>query len=214
MDAGVGSPGLVSRHEKASAGLRARRREGVGALPETTPSFHAQFVDLFDAQFRRLFRYLDRLSGEPDLAADLAQEAFVKLYRRGSLPDAPEAWLISVAMNLFRNAKSTRSRRRRLLTVDRSQSVLSDPPSSPEQAAAADDLRRQVRSALDRMPERERRMLLLRAGGYSYRDIATALDMNEGSVGVLLARARQAFREIYEYASDEYASDEYASDAP
>jgi len=171
-------------------------------------------VDLFDAQFRRLFRYLDRLSGEPDLAADLAQEAFVKLYRRGSLPDAPEAWLISVAMNLFRNAKSTRSRRRRLLTVDRSQSVLSDPPSSPEQAAAADDLRRQVRSALDRMPERERRMLLLRAGGYSYRDIATALDMNEGSVGVLLARARQAFREIYEYASDEYASDEYASDAP
>jgi RNA polymerase sigma factor (sigma-70 family) len=54
-----------------------------------------------------------------------------------------------------------------------------------------------VRAAIDRLPERERRMLLLRAEGYSYRDIAAALDLNEASVGVLLARARRAFREAY-----------------
>jgi len=36
-------------------------------------------------------------------------------------------------------------------------------------------------------------MLLLRAEGYSYRDIAHALHVNETSVGVLLARARRAF---------------------
>lgn len=164
--------------------------------------FHDRFVSLFDAQFHRLYRYLDRLSGEPDLAADLAQEAFVKLYRRGSLPDAPEAWLVSVAMNLFRNAQSTRSRRRRLLTAARSEGVLSDPPPSPEQAPAAEDVRRQVRATLDRMPERERRMLLLRAEGYSYRDIAAVLDLNEASVGVLLVRAMRAFRTIYGDALD------------
>jgi DNA-directed RNA polymerase specialized sigma24 family protein len=39
--------------------------------------------------------------------------------------------------------------------------------------------------------------LLLRAEGYSYRDIATALDLNEASVGTLLARAVRAFRESY-----------------
>ena len=155
-------------------------------------------MDLFNAHFRRLYRYLDRLSGEPELAADLVQDAFVKLYRRGSLPDAPEAWLISVAMNLFRNVKSTRRRRRRLLTPARSEGLHSDPLPSPEQAAAAEDSRRLVRSAIDRMPERERCMLLLRAEGYSYRDIAAALDLNEASVGVLLARARRAFRETYE----------------
>jgi len=51
------------------------------------------------------------------------------------------------------------------------------------------------------MPEREQRMLLLRAEGYSYRDIASALHLNERSVGALLARARRAFRETYEESS-------------
>jgi RNA polymerase sigma-70 factor (ECF subfamily) len=155
-------------------------------------------VGLFNAHFHRIYRYLDRLSGEPDLAADLVQQAFVKLYRRGSLPDAPEAWLISVAMNLFRNETAARSRRRRLLTPARGERAHADPPPSPEEAAAAVDARRRVRSALDRLPERERRMLLLRAEGYSYRDIATVLDLNEASIGVFLTRARSAFRAIYE----------------
>ncbi|TMQ58863.1 MAG: sigma-70 family RNA polymerase sigma factor [Candidatus Eisenbacteria bacterium] len=198
MEASVEGRGLVQGYGKAPAGLRARRRGGVRALPESLPSFHDRFVDLFDAHFQRLYRFMNRLSGEPELAADLVQEAFVKLYRRGSLPDAPEAWLISVAMNLFRNEKSTRSRRLKLLTPARSEGALSDPPPSPEEAVQGEDSRRSVRITLDRMPERERRMLLLRAEGYRYRDIAAALELNEASVGVLLARARRAFRKIYE----------------
>ncbi len=165
-------------------------------------SFHDQFVALFGMQFQKLYRYLDRLSGEPELAADVAQEAFIRLYQRGSLPDAPEAWLISVAMNLFRNVKSSRSRRRRLLTPARSEGVLADPPPSPEQAAISGESRRKVRAALDRLPERERRLLLLGAEGYSYRDIAAVLELNETSIGTLLARARRAFRECYEDPSD------------
>jgi RNA polymerase sigma factor (sigma-70 family) len=162
-----------------------------------TASFHDRFVELFDVHFHRLYRYLDRLSGEPELAADVAQEAFVRLYRRGSFPEAPEAWLITVAMNLFRNVKSSQSRRRRLLTVTRGEGAHSDPPPSPEDEAVAEDARGRVRAALNRMPERERQLLLLQAEGYRYRDIATVLDLNPGSVGVLLARARRLFRELY-----------------
>ncbi|MFN2399424.1 MAG: sigma-70 family RNA polymerase sigma factor [Gemmatimonadaceae bacterium] len=142
------------------------------------------------------------MSGEPELAADLAQDTFVRLYQRGSLPDAPKAWLITVAMNLFRNEKSTRSRRQRLLTVTRGENVHSDPAPSPDQAASAEETRERVRLAIDRLPERERRLLLLSAEGYSYLDIAAALKLNEASVGVFLARARRAFRETYTDASD------------
>jgi len=170
--------------------------------PERTPSFHERFAELFEAHFQRVYRYLNRLSGDPELAADVAQETFVKLYQRGSAPDSPAAWLISVAMNLFRNAASTRSRRLRLLTPARGESVLADPPPSPDQALEAKDSRRRVRLVLDRMPERERDMLLLQAEGYSYREIALALGLNEASVGVLLARARRAFRETYEESPD------------
>jgi RNA polymerase sigma-70 factor (ECF subfamily) len=166
-------------------------------LLETASSFHDQFTAAFDANFARLYRVLDRLSGEPELADDLAQEAFVRLYRRGSLPDAPAAWLISVAMNLFRNAHATQRRRRRLLTPARAAYAHADPPPAPDLAVAAEETRRRVRVTIDGMPDRERRLLLLQAEGFSYREIAAGLELHEASVGTLLARARQLFRERY-----------------
>jgi RNA polymerase sigma-70 factor (ECF subfamily) len=159
-----------------------------------TAPFDEQFVGLFDAHFPRLFRYLDRLSGDPDLAADLAQEAFVRLHARGSIPDTPEGWLVTVAMNLFRNHRTMGARRRRLMTVARAESVLADPPASPGGLAMATDEGERVRAALDGLPERERQMLLLHAEGYKYREIARVLDVNETSVGTMLARAKRAFR--------------------
>jgi len=48
---------------------------------------------------------------------------------------------------------------------------------------------------LDSLPERERQMLLLRYEGFSYREVAHALAINEASVGTLLARAKTAFRD-------------------
>jgi len=186
----------------APAASWARCPESADALAEPTPSFEESFVRLFRAHHPRLYRYLQRLSGEPELAADLVQDAFVRLYRRGSLPDAPEAWLISVALNLLRNARSTGSRRHRLLTDARAEEAHSDPLPPPDESATAGDARRRVQSALERLPEREQRMLLLQAEGYSYRDIAAALALNEGSVGTLLARARRAFLAAYGSGSD------------
>jgi RNA polymerase sigma-70 factor (ECF subfamily) len=163
----------------------------------TERAFDDRFVELFHAHFQPLQRYLTRLSGEPELAADLAQDAFLRLYRRGSAPDSPAAWLITVATNLFRNDRSKRARHLRLLTTERSEEVLSDPPPSPLRVADSDQSRERVRAAVDRLPERDRSMLLLRAEGYSYRDIAAALEINEASVGTLLARAKRAFLEAY-----------------
>lgn len=167
-------------------------------------SFHDEFVELFHANFERLRRTLGRLSGDPELAADLAQETFVRLYQRRSPPDRPEAWLITVALNLFRNARAKQFRRVRLLeaAVRADESVAA--PSRAEEAEPAEALarRRRVTTALARMSERDRRLLLLRAEGYAYRDLAAALDLNEASVGTLLARAKRAFRTHYEDAAD------------
>jgi len=167
-------------------------------LTETTSPFPEQFTAVFDANLARLFRYLDRLSGDPELAADLAQEAFVRLYQRGALPEEPAAWLITVAMNLFRNERSTRSRRGRILTEARSRHALGDPAPAPDDQTVAAETRRRVRATIDAMPERERRLLLLHAEGFSYREIASGLSIHEASVGTLLARARVAFRKLYE----------------
>lgn len=160
--------------------------------------FETEFASLFDANYERLYRYLDRLSGEPELAADLAQEAFVRLYRRAALPERPDAWLVTVALNLFRNARANQKRRSRLLSETRGRALAADEPASDESRLESQDVRSLVRRALNRIPQRERELLLLRAQGYSYRDIAAVLDLNEVSVGTLLARAKTAFREEYE----------------
>lgn len=165
--------------------------------PDRKASFSKEFVGLFEIQFPRLARYLNRLTGDLDLASDLAQEAFLRLYQRGFMPDQPEAWLVSVAMNLLRTFASTRTRRLKLLTDTRAEATLSDPPPAPDEGMEGIEERRRVRAVLDRMPERERRMLLLQAEGYKYHDIATALRIHEASVGTLLVRARQTFRRHY-----------------
>lgn len=157
-------------------------------------SYEAEFRQLFDAQFASLFRYLDRLSGEPELAADLAQEAFVRLYQRGSLPDDPRAWLAAVGANLLRDEQRRTARRHRILAVHPEGAPQGAAPLAPDEAydAAAD--RARVRAALDTLPERERRMLLLRHEGYSYREVAHAVGVRETSIGVMLARAGAALR--------------------
>ncbi|HET6314806.1 MAG TPA: sigma factor-like helix-turn-helix DNA-binding protein, partial [Chloroflexota bacterium] len=55
----------------------------------------------------------------------------------------------------------------------------------------------EVRRALAGVPERQRECLLLRHSGYSYAEIAATVGIATGSVGVLLARAEQAFRTSY-----------------
>jgi RNA polymerase sigma factor (sigma-70 family) len=167
-----------------------------------TRSFRDDFVELYDAHFGRVYRYMDRVSGDPDLAADIAQETFIKLYQRGSIPDTPGAWLVTVAMNLFRNAHATQARRRHLLNVVPDAAMFADRAVENAPSAETRALEARVRKALDRIPERERHMLLLRAEGYSYREIAAALQIQETSVGTLLARAKRAFRDNYEARAD------------
>jgi RNA polymerase sigma-70 factor (ECF subfamily) len=154
-------------------------------------------AELFGAEFGRLFRYLDRLSGDPDLAADLAQEAFIRLHRRGTMPDRPALWLVTVALNLFRNVQSTTSRRRRLLRLWRGRDDEAGDPASTA-GEEGDGPSAQVRAAMSEISARDRELLVLRSEGYSYREIALVLGLNENSIGTLLARARQSFRHVYE----------------
>jgi RNA polymerase sigma factor (sigma-70 family) len=170
--------------------------------PAVFESRDRAFTRLFDTHFARIARYVDRISGDPELAADVTQEAFIRLYKRGALPDRPAAWLITVALNLVRNAVSQRSRRRVLMSPLRATHAAGDPAPAPDAGLHSTSETERVRHALDALPVRERSLLLLRTEGYSYRELADALDIRESSVGTLLARARDAFRVHYEEASD------------
>ncbi|MBI3568841.1 MAG: sigma-70 family RNA polymerase sigma factor [Gemmatimonadetes bacterium] len=161
-------------------------------------TFEADFRRVFDERFPALFRYLDRLCADPDLAADLAQEAFVRLYERKTMPLEVRTWLVAVSSNLLRDERRRRSRRRRLLLGRAASDLMGDSEPSPDAGPLRAEVRQMVRAALDTLPERDAQLLLLREEGLSYREIALALGLNEVSVGTLLLRARAAFQTAME----------------
>lgn len=156
-------------------------------------AFAVEFEAVFHTYHHRVFSYIHRLCGEPDLAADIAQETFVRLYRRGDTPESVVPWLITVATNLLRNARTRTARRLALLATAR----VSEESQPAADAVVAGEERAKVRSVLERMSLRDRQLLSLMAGGFTYREMAAACGLNEASVGTMLARAKRAFREHY-----------------
>ena len=162
----------------------------------TAQAFEESFRRLFDAQYASLFRYLNRLTGDADLAEDLAQEVFVRLYQRGALPDDVRGWMAAVAHNLLRDEKRTGKRRLRLIQA-RPLDIDPRTTAASDQRLLTEETRQTVRAALEKLSERDRRLLLLRHEGYSYREIAKVIGVNETSVGTLLLRASALFHAAY-----------------
>jgi RNA polymerase sigma-70 factor (ECF subfamily) len=165
---------------------------------QATPGFEAAVSALYRERFPSLYRYLDRTLDDDQLAADIAQEAFVRLFDRGSLPEEPAAWLIAVAHNLVRDHFRRAGRRLRLLDAAGRDEVRPAAPLDPAASVERDERRSQVRAVLDRLKPRERDVLLLSHSDYSHREIAVALDLSETNVSTILQRAGAAFRRVYQ----------------
>lgn len=174
--------------------MNVRSREDSDA---TAPGFEELFRRLFAEQYASLFRYLQRLTGDADVAEDLTQEVFVRLYQRGAMPDDVRGWMAAVAHNLLRDEKRTGKRRLQLMQA-RPLDLHRGIAVSADERVLADERRKSVRQALDKLNERDRRMLLLRHEGYSYREIAQAVGVSETSVGTLMVRATSAFHAAFE----------------
>lgn len=144
---------------------------------------------LFAQHHEPLCRYLARFTGDADLAADLAQEAFVRLLERAPAETIAVPWLFRVATNLALDSARTHTRRRGLVMQGRAMLAHSDPPPSPERGADRASARRMVNEALAALSAKERMALLMREEGFAHWEIAEAIGTTTGSVGTLLARA-------------------------
>jgi RNA polymerase sigma-70 factor (ECF subfamily) len=139
-----------------------------------------------------LYRYLVRFSGDPDLSADAAQEAFIRLAEHPPAEGAERAWLYRVATHVLVSDARTRLRRLRLLTAGQHRAPLGEPPRDPHELVEANERRRMLESALACLSKKQRMALLMRAEGFTHREIAEALGTTTGSIGTLVARALAA----------------------
>ena len=141
-----------------------------------------------------------RLAGDPEEAADLSQETFLRIFRhlgkfRGG--STLKTWIYRVALN---HCRSRLGRRRPMAPLpQRAEEILRDPRRSPEERALAGDAGRRVAAALAEVKPVFREAVVLRdLEDLSYDEIAAILQVRIGTVRSRIARGREQLRQILE----------------
>ena len=155
----------------------------------------AEIEILFTRHHGEIYAYLARMVREPELAADLAQDTFVKAYRAyDSLEDAAHAraWLYQiahrVALDEFRRRKIVRF----LPWTGESRGAAP----SAEHLALEGRFSGDMERALMRMPERQRAALILaELHDLTGLELAAALGVSHVAARALLTRARESLRQ-------------------
>ena len=152
----------------------------------------AAFDALYARYERRLFGYIRRSIPDRDRAEDLFQDVlFTVIADRTFDPSRGRfaAWLFTVARN--RCAEQARRAEQR----GAREHLVRAPTESPEDPESAVDRNRQVRAAMAELPEPQRQLLMLKqVGELTYREIAAALGVAEGTIKSRLHDATRALR--------------------
>ena len=175
----------------ASATLHPR----AAAAPSESPEASGTAL-LYERYYDRVFGYCLYQLGSREEAEDAAQTTFMWAFRglrRGVVPRAEASWLFTIAQNACRARHRSRGRRRE-------REVVSDPQLladlAPARAVQHDELIG-LEDALARMPELQRRALLLREWrGLSYKEIAEELELTGAAVETLIFRARRSLARL------------------
>lgn len=143
-------------------------------------------ADAFREHGSALYRYLYGLTGDPEQAEDVAQEAYLKLLESESPKRNVRTWLFTVATRLVQEEARTRRRRRELEVGKRF--APPGPPLPDEEWERRRRIRR-LRIALEELRERDRQILLMCEEGFSHAEVAEVVDVAASSVGKIAARA-------------------------
>lgn len=168
----------------------------------------AAFGELVEAYQNRLIGIFTHVLHDSAAAEDLAQEAFLRVYRARHRyqPTAKFAtWLFRIANNLASNRLRSLSRRKEVSMkgADSGQQTAGSPEQlameksglMPARQLDKQEMREVVRQSLDTLNDRQRMALLLNKFEHmSYSDIAASMDLSVQAVKSLLTRARENLR--------------------
>ena len=161
----------------------------------------AAFEQLVTTHQPAIYRLALRMTGNPEDAADMTQEAFIKAYNslssfRGD--SRFSVWLYRITTNVCLDFLRSKSRRPQLsLTVvdDDDGDVqldIPDPAADPEDQLMKRLGMQSLSEGLKLLPDKQRQILVMRElGGMSYAEIGAALSLEEGTVKSRIFRARK-----------------------
>jgi RNA polymerase sigma-70 factor (ECF subfamily) len=162
------------------------------------------FDDLMRKYYPRILNFAYRFIGNRQVADDLAQDVFMKVYRSAARyqPHSKfQTWLYTIAKNTCLN--ELRSHRGPVISLDEGPHVddselrkeLPNPVADPATDLLQKEREAQVRAAIDDLSEKQKMAVLLkRYEGFTYAEIAATLDVTEKAVKSLLHRAKIALK--------------------
>src|SRR5436305_1358851 len=143
---------------------------------------------LFERYGDAVFGFCLRNLGDREDAEDVVQETFLNAWlalRRGVEPEAPQAWLLTIARNLCVSRHRARGARIQTSQLDEARD------DTPARQRPADELI-ELRPMLGRLPDHQRRAFLLyEVRGLSHREVANELGLSYAAVATLVFRARR-----------------------
>ncbi|HET7435059.1 MAG TPA: sigma-70 family RNA polymerase sigma factor [Thermoanaerobaculia bacterium] len=154
------------------------------------------FAEIVGQYKDSLVNYLTHLTRSRERAEELAQDAFVRLYRNAArYVDAERVGplLYKIATNLA--VSVVRRERRWSLLLPRFQATTSQQSVSPDAGLLSDEVQKNVHAALGQLPLKYRAPLVLfEIEEWSYDEIGRALGLPSGTVKSRIARARERLR--------------------
>lgn len=156
-----------------------------------------RLADLFPDIRPELLGFLAHRTGDPEAAADLVQDLFLKAASvPAAFPDREQAraYIFRMAINLAIDRSRTATRRSELLTG--TEILFEDTAGDPEAAAVTRDQMRHIERALAELPAKCREILILsRIYGLSYKEIAQRLNVSISFVEKYQLRALRHCRD-------------------
>lgn len=152
------------------------------------------FAALVRAHQNEVYTLARRLVGDPHLAADVTQEALIRAWR--ALPrfrgDAQlSTWLHRITVNTAWTQKK-RAKKHAGVPIDQLTEIAA-PEGADHPAVAGEllELRGRLRAALDRLPEGQRQVVVMKdVYGWSHAEISRVMDISVAAAKVRLHRAR------------------------
>lgn len=158
--------------------------------------------ELLVASYERpIVSFLYRYLGNLEEAKEICQDVFVKVFRGISSFQnhcSLKTWIYRIALNTVLNEKRRwyQKLKDRFIGLEGIANQQMDSVPGPELSLTMDERTRRVHLALRKLQPEHRAILVLRdLEGLSYQEIATALDLQLGTVKSRLARARQEMKD-------------------
>ena len=159
-----------------------------------------RFEQVFLQNYTRVVSVLRRIVGDHARAEDLANEVFLRLYRQPMPTNAFDnvpGWLYRTATNLGIDALRASARRYRYEEAAARAEIKESVAESALEQSLKLETQERVRAVLAELKPVQAQLLLLRASGHSYKELAELLELEIGTIGTRLIRAEAAFEERY-----------------